>query len=278
MDDFGKRGGVFYNEGNYKSAIQEFDKAIEQSSDNAKYYNFRGMAYFGCKQYYQAIADYERALELDPGNRDIERRLAAAREMVEPPPQIGPQGGPIVVPEIPEKYKKVFKNKPFCATDIKWVKTVTDKNVHYAYLHPDPRVKNGVFFCLELNSKFEDSFYDVRPGDLILLHQRLKPNNIKCFTHLVTPIRDEVIQSPYGGDGSGRWVQAIAMTGNRVENSIRFIDTVWKKMGFTGPHSDLSHGDGRVWEITYDQQLSKLNFPVSYLQKDIWDIFQHYRK
>jgi hypothetical protein len=68
----------------------------------------------------------------------------------------------LVVPVIPE----AVKNKTFGASDIKWVKTVNDD---------DPN--KGVTYC---------SAY------IYLNNQKTK-----CFTHLVTPIDNNVILKPY---------------------------------------------------------------------------------
>jgi hypothetical protein len=177
----------------------------------------------------------------------------------------------LIVPEIPE----AVKNKKFGASDIKWVKTVNDKVTHTAYLPPDNpyhRVvtnSDGVFFCLQLNPRFTDTLNAVPFKDLILLYQRLNPGNIKCFTHLVTPIGNTVVPSPYGPNSvwPGRWVKVIAMTGTQVENSISFGDTLWSGAGFSGHWQDLGFMAGKCREIPPIQQLSAL-------QNEIWGRFQ----
>ncbi|GHU73712.1 hypothetical protein FACS189450_13990 [Spirochaetia bacterium] len=200
----------------------------------------------------------------------------------------------IVVPEISGK----CKNKTFCASDIKWVKTVNDKVTHTAYLPPDnpynrvvdlngvqllthDSVTNstGVFFCLQLNPRFTDTLNRVPFGDLILLYQRLNPGDIKCFTHLVTPVGDTVVPSPYGSNSRwpGRWVKVIAMTGNQTGNSIPFDSTPWRTAGwrnarFNTQYEDLSFMAGRIWDITHPV----LN-QLSNLQNDIWNRFQPWR-
>jgi len=186
----------------------------------------------------------------------------------------------IVVPEIPEE----CRDKTFGPTDIKWVKPVTDDRSRSAYLLPyDNRVianSKGIFFCLELKSQFEDSLNKVPIGGIILLYQRINPRDTKytkypsytkCFTHLVTPIGNNVIASPYQGNWPGRWVQVIAMTGNHANNSIPFEKTSWRNAGFVGQWQDLSFQQGRVWEIPYIPQLSAL-------QNEIWNKFQPWRK
>jgi hypothetical protein len=176
----------------------------------------------------------------------------------------------IPVPAIPA----ALKNKTFGPSDIKWVKNVNDKVTYSAYIPPDNpynrvfTTPNGVFFCLQLNSRFTDSLNRVPIGDLILLYQRLQPGKVKCFTHLVTPIGSAVVQSPNGpiSPWFGRWVQVIKMTGNQPVNSIPVTATMWQKAGFTGQYHDLSFRQGRIWQIPAVPQLAAL-------QQDIWSKF-----
>jgi hypothetical protein len=171
------------------------------------------------------------------------------------------------VPEIPEMARK-----------IKWFKSVTDDTTHSAYIRPDRRLttdSDGVSFYLQINSRllgWRNALTQVPKGDLILLHQRLEPrlNNVRprCFTHLVTPIEDKVVLTPYNNprDWPGRKVKVIAMTGNQVENSIVFTQTMWPDpdAGFTGDYRELSFRDnGRIREIPAVPRLSAL-------QNDIW--------
>lgn len=190
----------------------------------------------------------------------------------------------IVVPEIPEE----IRNKEFSASDIKWVKTVNDENTFSAYIPPDkpyrrPRKNSaGICFCLQLNEIFTDSLNSVPKGDLILLYQTLKDssnNQVKCLTHLVTPIGDRVIPNPYPYDGGpGRWVQVIAMTKDNVVSSIRFENTVWPTIGFRGnAYSNLTFQNGRIYKInSEDQYLS--DEQLSKLQNDIWKRFDYFKK
>jgi hypothetical protein len=63
----------------------------------------------------------------------------------------------------------------------------------------------------------------------------------------------------------------IAMTGNRVADSVPFNSTMWSQAGFTGQYQDLSFRPGRLYEIPHIQQLSKV-------QNDIWNKFEKWRK
>jgi len=186
----------------------------------------------------------------------------------------------IVIPEIPQ----AVKNKEFSAPDIKWIKTVNDAKSSSAYIPPDliyltpqyDRVwfnSKHPFFCLQLNERFEDSLNNVQFGELILLYQKLDRQDTKCFTHLVTPIGDEVIPNPYNYDGwNGRWVWAIAMTGNTEVTSISVASTTWESAGFTGDLNDLSFEQGRVFEITNSDPQK-----LTAIQNEIWNKFQPFQ-
>jgi len=182
----------------------------------------------------------------------------------------------IPVPKIPE----ICLTKTFNALDIKWIKSVNDDVTNSAYLPPDKRVivnSKGIFFCLEINPRYSASLKQVPLGDIILLYQRLDKQKTKCFTHLVTPIGNNVIPSPYQNSvWQGRWVKVVAMTENQAIKSIPLASTDWHKMHFTGAHYNLSYGDGRIRAIDHNQQIppSKL---IS-LQNNIWIKFQPWIK
>ena len=50
----------------YTEAIADYDKAIELDPKLAPAYMNRGVAKYNLKQYSEAIADYDKAIELDP--------------------------------------------------------------------------------------------------------------------------------------------------------------------------------------------------------------------
>jgi hypothetical protein len=185
-------------------------------------------------------------------------------------------GNQEVVPAIPQ----AVRGKTFGPSDIKWVKTVNDKTTNSAYLPPDNPYRrvittpDGVFFCLQLNPDLTPSLNHVPLGDLILLHQRLDKQSVRCFTHLVTPIGNTVVSSPYGplSPWPGRWVQVIAMTGNQAGKSINFQSTKWQTAGFTPAFHNLTFQQGRVWKI--QPKISVQN--LSNVQQDIWSRFRQW--
>lgn len=66
--DLYNAGMIKYDAGNYKKAIEDFDKAIELDPKNAEIYNERAAAKHGLKDYSWAIADYSTSIELEPTN------------------------------------------------------------------------------------------------------------------------------------------------------------------------------------------------------------------
>ena len=63
---YNNRGNVYRNLGQYQQAIADYDKAIELNPNDAVAHNNRGHAYADQGQYQQTIADFDKAIELDP--------------------------------------------------------------------------------------------------------------------------------------------------------------------------------------------------------------------
>lgn len=60
------RGAVYQNRGQLSKAIAECNKAIEINPSYASVYNSRGFAYIGKGEYDEAISDFSRAIEINP--------------------------------------------------------------------------------------------------------------------------------------------------------------------------------------------------------------------
>lgn len=58
-------GWLYQNQGQYNQAIADYDKAIELDPKYVFAYNNRGIAYYSQGDYQRAIADYDKAIELD---------------------------------------------------------------------------------------------------------------------------------------------------------------------------------------------------------------------
>ena len=60
------RGLAYREQGDYVRAIADYDKAIELQADYAQAYNNRGIVYSVQGDYVRAIADHDKAIELRP--------------------------------------------------------------------------------------------------------------------------------------------------------------------------------------------------------------------
>jgi Tfp pilus assembly protein PilF len=67
---YNTRGNEYNGPGNYRQAIEDYDRAIEIKPGYAEAYNNRGAAYNSLGNYGQAIENYNRAIEIKPGYAD----------------------------------------------------------------------------------------------------------------------------------------------------------------------------------------------------------------
>lgn len=111
-------------------------------------------------------------------------------------------------------------------SDIIWFKNVTNKETGEAYLDltEDP-------FVLHFPTKHKTNARQPAVGEIILIRQKV--NGVPAFTHLVTPVDDELI----GGNARidyqyGRRVKVIAKTNN--DNFIPVAETRWNKLRYSG--------------------------------------------
>ncbi|KAI3203163.1 hypothetical protein CBS147311_4264 [Penicillium roqueforti] len=75
-DSFKLAGNKFFKDGNYRRAIDEYNKAIEINPNSPVYLSNRAAAYMSAKQFPNALQDVQRASELDHGNPKIMHRWA----------------------------------------------------------------------------------------------------------------------------------------------------------------------------------------------------------
>ena len=67
--DYVKSGFAKFELKDYYGAISDYTKSIELNPNENDLYNFRGNAKFKLKDYYGAISDYTKAIELDPNDK-----------------------------------------------------------------------------------------------------------------------------------------------------------------------------------------------------------------
>lgn len=60
------KGVDYFDKGDYKNAVTNYDKAIERDPKDIYSYNNRGLTYINLGDYDRAIADFNKAMELDP--------------------------------------------------------------------------------------------------------------------------------------------------------------------------------------------------------------------
>ena len=75
-------GDLAFQKGNYAEAIKNYSELIAAYPKFADTYVKRGDAYTSSKNSKLALADYQKALELDPGNKAVERKAGEARFMI----------------------------------------------------------------------------------------------------------------------------------------------------------------------------------------------------
>lgn len=73
-------GVVYYNEGEFERAIDEWRTCIDNGTENSDLYYNLGNAYYRSDNYTRAILNYERALLLAPADDDIRHNLQLARQ------------------------------------------------------------------------------------------------------------------------------------------------------------------------------------------------------
>ncbi len=82
-----------YNNGAYEGAIENYEQILSNGEHSAALYYNLGNCYYKLNQIAPSIYNYEKALLLDPGDKEIQNNLAFARQMtidaIEPLPETG---------------------------------------------------------------------------------------------------------------------------------------------------------------------------------------------
>ncbi|MCM4159126.1 tetratricopeptide repeat protein [Antarcticibacterium flavum] len=77
-----EEGNRAYNEGDYAAAINDYQQIIDNGETSAEVYFNLGNAHYKLNNIAHSIYNYEKALQLNPNDRDIRDNLAFARNMV----------------------------------------------------------------------------------------------------------------------------------------------------------------------------------------------------
>lgn len=67
-EDIVAKADLHYNDGNYVTALELYNEAIQLHPDSESAYNARGYYYLQAGSYDLALKDFEKAIELDPRN------------------------------------------------------------------------------------------------------------------------------------------------------------------------------------------------------------------
>lgn len=77
-----RQGNTFYTEAQYERAVETYEAVIDSGFISSELYFNLGNAYFKSHDITMALVNYERALILDPNDKEIVHNLGIAREFV----------------------------------------------------------------------------------------------------------------------------------------------------------------------------------------------------
>lgn len=77
-----EEGNKAYNDGDYAAAISNYEKILENGETSAEVYFNLGNAHYKLNNIAPSVYYYEKALQLDPNDKDIRDNLAFAKNMV----------------------------------------------------------------------------------------------------------------------------------------------------------------------------------------------------
>lgn len=76
-----EQGNALYKKGDYKGAAEQYEGILKQGKQSAEVYFNLGNAYYKLNQVAPSVYNYEKALLLDPGNKDVTVNLGFAKKM-----------------------------------------------------------------------------------------------------------------------------------------------------------------------------------------------------
>ncbi|MCL2805889.1 MAG: HNH endonuclease [Treponema sp.] len=145
----------------------------------------------------------------------------------------------------------------FTPLDILWFKNVSDPERGEAYLNLTDDI-----FLLHFPNEQKGNVLSPGVNEIILIYQRV--NDIPAFTHLVTPVDNELVDENRDEFRYARRVRVIAKTNN--DNFIPVEETLWKRVKKSGITQ------GNACNINNIKNIGN----IEELQLDIWNRFYGY--
>ena len=99
-DTLFKAGNTLYNEGKYAEAIDKYETILESKQHSAALYFNLGNAHYKLNNIAPSIYYFEKALQLEPNDKEIQNNIAFARNMTIDAIDVVPEVG----------FSKLFKN------------------------------------------------------------------------------------------------------------------------------------------------------------------------
>lgn len=153
-------------------------------------------------------------------------------------------------------------NRFYTPFDIIWAKNVTNSEVGHAYMGLECEKE----FSLHFPNHHKGNVLSPKIGEIIAIHQNI--NGKKCFTHLVAPIDNILIEENRENFKFGRKVKVIAKT--EILTAIPVSSTLWEKVNFQGISQGNACEIGNISNVkNYDILLQDLwNKFIPYFTKD----------
>ena len=156
------------------------------------------------------------------------------------------------------EHHEEIKGKIYSPEDIKWIKNVTNSEAGEAYLNLSENI-----FDLHFPERHKSNVLSPKVGDIILLYQKV--DSIPAFTHLVTPIDNELIDDAERPHFRyARRVKVVAKTDKN--NFISVAETSWDNLKFGG------FTQGNACELAHIAQIKNLDER----KLEIWNFFSEY--
>jgi hypothetical protein len=156
------------------------------------------------------------------------------------------------------QFSEGFVTKIYTPSDIVWFKNVTNSTNGEAYLDTTENP-----FVIHFPNKHKTNVLTPAIDELILVYQKVK--GVPAFTHIVTPVDNELIENNQRADFRyGRRVKIIAKT--NIQSIIKVSSTLWDRLKFGG----ITQGNAcRLENISNIGNIDELQF-------DIWERFKEH--